>query len=48
MDIGADGRGERNLHRMTKKQMRIYVTVAMVFTLAAGLIDFVKLVIECM
>lgn len=48
MDAGTDGGGERNLHLMTREQMKVYFTVAMVFTLAAGLIDLVRLVIECM
>ena len=33
---------------MTNKLMKDFFTVGMVFSLGAGLIDLVKLIIECM
>ena len=33
---------------MTNKLMKEYFTVGLIFSLGAGLIDLVKLIIECM
>lgn len=33
---------------MTKKEIRDYFTIGMVFVVIAGVLDLIKLIIECM